>query len=327
MSLARYFLSLNATAAVMSFVLAVGCLGLAAEEPTAEALPALESLWDFSDVPATEERFRALLPRAEALGEIDYLAQLLSQLARAEGLQGRFDAAHATLDRAERLLGKTPSEARMRVLLERGRAFRSAKQPEKAQPLFEFAWDLARAAGQDGHAADAGHMLAITVTGEAAIAWSEKTIAFAAASKDAAARRWLGPLRFNLGWTYHDRGDYEKALALFQADVLFREERKAADEGRISRWAVARTLRSLGRLDEALAQQHELAKLPEPDGYVFEEIGECLAAQGKSEEARPRFAKAHALLAPKTEAEGLAPARIARLKRLGGLDPAPPACR
>lgn len=297
--------------------------GPAAEEPATEPLPALATLWDFGDVPATEARFRALLPKAEASGDVDYLAQLLTQIARAEGLQGRFDAAHATLDRAEKLIREEHKVARVRLLLERGRAFRSAKQPEKALPLFERAWDLARAQGQDAFAADAGHMLAITATGEAAIAWAEKTIAFAAASKDAAAQRWLGPLRFNLGWTYHDRGDYEKALALFRADVAFREEQKAPGQARISRWAVARTLRSLGRLDEALALQRELAALPESDGYVFEEIGECLTAQGKVEEARPWFAKAHALLAPKAEAEGLAPERIARLKTLGGLD-APP---
>jgi Flp pilus assembly protein TadD len=114
---------------------------------------------------------------------------------------------------------------------------------------------------------------------------------------------------------------------LFQQDVAYREEKKAPGEARISRWAVARTLRSLGRLDEALALQKELAALPESDGYVFEEIGECLMAQGKAEEARPWFAKAHALLAPKAEAEGIAPERIARLKTLGGLDPAPPAQR
>jgi tetratricopeptide (TPR) repeat protein len=289
----------------------------------AEALPDFDALWDYANPGATEARFRALLPEAEAAKDADYLAQLLSQIARTEGLQGRFDDAHRTLDRAEALLREDTNRARVRCLLERGRAFRSAKEPEKAKPLFLRAWDVARASALDGLAADAGHMLAITETGKAAEDRSLATLAFAEASKDPAAQRWIGTLAHNLGWTYHDAGEFSKALAMFRKELAFRLERKQAGPTRIAKWSVARALRSLAQLDEALAIQRELEReiepLPEKDGYVYEELAEILLAQKKDADATPYFAKAHALLAPKAKAEGIPPERIERLRTLGGV--------
>jgi hypothetical protein len=54
-----------------------------------------------------------------------------------------------------------------------------------------------------------------------------------------------------------------------------------------------------------------------PDGYVFEEIGECLLALGRRDEARPFCARAHALLSKRVERDGLAAERLQRLKALG----------
>jgi hypothetical protein len=67
-----------------------------------DALPLeqLDDLWDFDDPAASEERFRSLLPRARAEARGAVLGELLSQLARAQGLQRRFDDAEATLREA-----------------------------------------------------------------------------------------------------------------------------------------------------------------------------------------------------------------------------------
>ena len=66
-------------------------------------LPRFDDWWDYNDASATEARFRDLLPAAETAGDDAYLAELLTQIARTEGLQRRFDDAHATLDRAAAL--------------------------------------------------------------------------------------------------------------------------------------------------------------------------------------------------------------------------------
>ncbi len=93
-------------------------------------------------------------------------------------------------------------------------------------------------------------------------------------------------------------------------------------EIRIARWCVAHTIRRLGRVEEALALQQELraeieAAGADPDGFVFEEIAECLLVQGRGEEARPHFARAHALLSAYDWLVRDEPERIERLRRLG----------
>src|SRR5688572_21565066 len=87
---------------------------------TADTLPNFDELWDYNDPATTEQKFRALLPRAEASADRFYHAQLLTQLARAQGLQRKFDEAHATLDQVAQV---DQPPARVRYLLERGRVF------------------------------------------------------------------------------------------------------------------------------------------------------------------------------------------------------------
>jgi tetratricopeptide (TPR) repeat protein len=146
-------------------------------------------------------------------------------------------------------------------------------------------------------------------------------MAAAEQSADESARRWLGPLYNNLAWTYHDRGDFAEALELFRKGVAFREQRpQDAEPLRIARWSVARALRSLGRYDEALAMQRELLaeyeRAGKVSGVVFEEIGECLLATGRADDAKAWFAKAY----PELLSEGWGkwePQRVDRVKRLG----------
>jgi hypothetical protein len=96
---------------------------------------------------------------------------------------------------------------------------------------------------------------------------------------------------------------------------------------RIARWTVARCLRSLRRTEESLELQRvlavELETVGEPDGYVFEEIGECLLALGRSDEARPWFALAHLELSRDRSITEQEPERLARLRaNAGNAEPA-----
>jgi tetratricopeptide (TPR) repeat protein len=285
-------------------------------------LPAFDTLWDYDQPAVSEARFRELVPQAEAAGEAGYLAELLTQIARSQGLQRDFAGAHTTLDRTEALLPGAGDRARVRLLLERGRAWNSAGQPDTARPLFVAAWDLARAAGEDGLAVDAAHMVAIVAPPAEQMAWNERALALAESSLAPAAQRWRGSLYNNMGWTYHDQGRYAEALALFERARAWRETRadSTPHQVRIARWAVARALRSLGRTAEALAQQQALATgypdLP-PDGYVDEEIAECLLALEGSQAAQPAAARAYALLAADPWLREQEPDRLQRLKDMG----------
>ena len=285
-----------------------------------EDRPDFDSLWDYNQPAATETQFRALLPQAEAAGDPAYLAELLTQVARSEGLQRRFADAHRTLDRVERLLPAGRGRAQVRYLLERGRVHNSAGEPDRARPLFLAAWEQARAQGADFDAIDAAHMLALVVPPDAALAWNLQALDLTEATPDARAKKWLGALYNNIGWTYHDQGDYARALAVFEKGLAWREAANQPRETRIAQWTVARTLRSLGRVDEALVLQrtleHAWARAGEADGYVYEELAECLLALGQSEAARPYFALAYDVL---SKDPWLVEHEAARLQRLHDL--------
>lgn len=288
-------------------------------------LPDIDAAWDFDHPDSSEAAFRAMLPAARASDNGDYLAQLLTQIARAQGLQMKFDDASKTLDEAEALIRPEDKVARVRLLLERGRVCNSSQRRDESKPYFREAWDLARASGAPGLAVDAAHMMGIVETGDSSIAWNRDAIAYAEQSTDPRARRWLGSLYNNLGWTYHDAGDATTALDLFRKALAAREAEGKPGLIRVAHWCVARALRSLGKLDEALAIQKRLLLETQaahaPDGYVEEEIGECLLAQGNGADAKPHFAAAWKILSQDPWLQRDESARLERLQRLGGIAP------
>lgn len=286
-------------------------------------LPNFDDLWDYNDPVGTGEKFRALLPRAESSGDRGYVAELLTQIARAEGLSREFEAAHGTLDRVAGEIHSLPARARVRYLLERGRVFNSSSDKGRARPLFLEALESARNAGEDFYAVDAAHMLGIIEPPAERLDWNLSALQIAERSSDPRARNWRGSLYNNLGWTYHDAGDYLKALDMFEKALQARVEQGKGPEIRIARWSVARVLRSLGRVEEAVRAQQELAEQAEaagaPDGYIYEELGEGLLLLGSGEEARPYFGLAYAALSKDPWLAETEPDRLARLKELGGV--------
>lgn len=286
--------------------------------------PELDDLWDYSDPAASEARFRQRLSELGDEANPAQLAEAQTQLARSQGLQRHFDDAHATLDLVAVHLAKMPARVQVRYALERGRVFNSSGQPERAVPLFEAAWEQACTAGEDGLAVDAAHMLGIAELGERGMAWNLKALELARASSQPAANRWQGPLYNNIGWSYFDAGQYEDALGMFEQALAWQQANGLEKEIRIARWCIARDLRALGRIEEALAMQQALYAEYEQslaeDGYVSEELGECLLALGRPAEARPHFQRAYALLSQDIWLPLREPDRLARLQRLGSDD-------
>ena len=284
-----------------------------------ENLPDFDALWDYSHPDQTEIKFREVLLQ---IPEDDpAFLELLTQIARAQGLQQKFDKAHQTLDQVERRLGQVALRPRIRYLLERGRVFNSSGQPEQARPFFGQALELAEQISEDSYAVDAIHMLAIIAPPDDSLVLNIQAIELAERSKQAKARNWLGSLYNNMGWSYHDMGDYASALEIFEKAEAWRRSKGNVSETRIAAWCVARTLRSLNRIEEALSKQmalkDEFESAAESDGYVFEEIGECLLALNRPEQARPYFSKAHKILAQDAWLAEQEPERLARLQKLG----------
>lgn len=259
---------------------------------------ALWARWDFDQPDKSEERFRAVLADPGIDGETALLAR--TQLARSLGLQRRFDECAVELDAVAAAVAAGSADATAVVhvyeQLERGRMHRSSGSPELAVPFFLAALDGAQAAGLDHVAADAAHMMAIAGEADAQLAWAQRALAIATASTQPRARRWIGSIENNLGWSLHDMGRLDEAQEHFEAALAAREVQGEPEPLRIARWTVARGLRSLGRLDEALAIQRELAATGPEDGYVEQELAELLRAKGDEAGAAPHAERAEQLL-------------------------------
>jgi tetratricopeptide (TPR) repeat protein len=301
-------------------IIGFGCSATGNDKLGRESVPVnrLDDLWDFQNPAASEERFRAFL---ESSQDAAFRAEVLTQVARAEGLQGKFDEANATLDRAETLAPEDASAVRVRLQLERGRVLNSAGKPAESRSYFIDALALAEDSGEDHYAVDAAHMLGIVDPPSEQIAWSEKALKIARASKDPRAQRWLGPLYNNLGWSYHDTGHYERALELFESALSWYRANGNAKQIHVARWSVARAKRSLNQTEAALEMQQELLKdldaIGETDGYVYEELAECLVVLGREDDAKKYFARAHRELSQDEWLVKTETARIERLKALG----------
>lgn len=237
--------------------------------------PPDEGLWDYDDPAGSEARFSERL--AAFVGEPVLRAELLTQIARAQGLQRRFDDGHRTLDEVTPQLAELPPRAASRYALERGRLHRSAGHPDAAQPLFLEAWQIASDHGEEAEAIDAAHMLALVVPAEQQLEWNLRALALAERTNDPRGWRWVGSLCNNIGWAYYERGAFEQALEQFERALAWREQQGRPRERRIARWCVGRALRSLGRVEEALTVQRDLhaeaALAGERDGYIEEELG------------------------------------------------------
>jgi len=278
----------------------------------------IDSYWEYADPAASEARFRGLLEQVRG----DARLEVQTQIARTFSLRRDFAQAHRLLDEVEPQLATAGAAPRVRYLLERGRTFNSAGEKDRARPLFVEAWEIAGAAGLEGLAVDAAHMVPIVVGGAEGAEWTRRGVELARRSADAKARAMLPALLNNHAWNLHDEGRHAEALPVFrEAEVAWLATGRQP-QGRIARWSVARCLRSLGRFEEALAIQRALEQewvaAGQADGYVFEEMAELLDATGKPDQAQPYFRRAADELGKDAWFVENEPRRLARLRSRGG---------
>jgi tetratricopeptide (TPR) repeat protein len=301
-------------------------IGVIDERARKTKLPDFDSLWDYDHPGATERRFRELLPVALDSRDLPYLSQLLTQIARTEGLQRKFQEAHKTLDRVQKALDKTDDKTRVRYLLERGRVFNSSGKPDDARPLFLEAFDLGLKSKDDFNAVDAAHMIAIVEPTEKQLLWNLKALDLAENSTEEKARKWKGSLYNNIGWTYFEQQQYEESLLMFEKALEFQQQQGDPTKIMIAKWCVAKNLRMMDHTEEALEMQRDLFEqyqaAGKKSGYVYEEIAECLMVMGEEREAQGWFAAAYEELSkdPRLANEQDRLNRLKELGRVGSLD-------
>jgi tetratricopeptide (TPR) repeat protein len=250
----------------------------------------LDALWNFSDPAQSEQRFRDALK--DATGDDAFV--LRTQIARTYGLRTRFAEAREILHALEPHLDRVGPEAQVRYWLELGRTYSSATHPAESQTpqakaqarsAYGRAYETAKPAGLDGLAIDALHMMGFVDTDFAdQLRWAQRALDLALASSQPQARRWEASLRNNVGYALLELGRNEEALAQLRRAVELREQRGDAEATWVAHWMVARTLRALGRIDDAIALQlrieRERAAARAPDAEVFEELAILYRAKG-----------------------------------------------
>ncbi|MGH3137776.1 MAG: tetratricopeptide repeat protein [Gaiellaceae bacterium] len=280
----------------------------------------LRPLWDFDDLDASKARFEAELARETS---VEARAEVLTQLARVEGLRGDFDAGERLIEAAENLAGASEL-ARTRIDLERGRLRRSSGKVEAALPLFESAFAVALEAGEHFIAVDAAHMAALAAPDrDGFVAWTQRGIDLAEEHDEAA--YWLGPLLNNLGWELYEAGEFAGALDAFERALRAREQDRAnASAIEIARYAVGKTLRALDRPGEAVPLLEQAIVWAEregaPDGWFHEELAEEYAALGRDDDARVQARLALPLLLAADSSLVDDAERVARLRLFAGSD-------
>jgi tetratricopeptide (TPR) repeat protein len=286
-----------------------------------ETPPEFDKLWNYSDPALTEKTFQEIYLKSKETESNTYLAQLLSQIARSQGLQGNFDAGFKTIIAAEEISEENDRLAEVRILLETGRLNNSSGSRETAREFFWEAKELAVAEGFDLYAIDAVHMLGIVDPPEKQLEWNMLAIEMTEETDDKRAKGWLGPLLNNTGWSYFDLGEYDKALELFRKSLKWREEIEDESGTRIAKWTIARTLRAMKDHEKALEIQLELAREIEdkgisPDGYVYEELGELYLINDDIINAKHYFGLAYPLLSTDPWLQKNEAARLERIKEL-----------
>lgn len=250
-----------------------------------------DKLWDYNNPAETEARFRSLLNEYPENKDKGAYLQLLTQLARTYSLRRMFTEAHDLLNEVKEKLGISSGVEHIRYHLERGRTYNSAGKNQEAKAEFEQAKLLAVELKEDFYAIDAIHMLAIISAPLESVELNKQALLVAEESTQERAKGWIGSLFNNLGWGYFDLGQYELALSIFLRALKWRQD-QAAIQGKetspdiiIAKWTVARTLRALNRIDEAITIQlgllEELIKAETSDGYVYEELGELYLLKGE----------------------------------------------
>jgi len=245
--------------------------------------------FNYDDPKGTESRLTAFAREAQAQGNVAFFVEILTQVARAQALQGHLDEAARTLDQAA-ALSTEAARPRVRLLIERGRLLRRQGRQQEARVNFEKAYDIAVAAQQPGLAADSAHMMALILPLREAQTWTDRGMVLAEQSSDPTVRHWVGVLMNNWGERLDEQNDHEGAALAFARALAARRLENDPSVSRESEFALAVQLRKLGLAAQALAIQDRLLQEAtagkEPVGDILIERVENLRAMNRKDDAR-----------------------------------------
>ncbi|MCA8940274.1 MAG: hypothetical protein KDB07_10710 [Planctomycetes bacterium] len=251
----------------------------------------------------------ALVAAGEACqsGEESLRLKVWSLAARAKTIQGNLTEGEPLLERARAAREGADADALASFGVVEGIFIRERGDKEAAKAYFIKLADFCEENQLYAKAVDAIHHIAIVAPADEQEHWALKGIEAAERGGDAT-KGWLGALWNNLGWTYDEAGEHEKALdALLKAQVAHQ-----ANSGEYQKVAadafVAHALIHVGRIDEAeklndgvrvvsdakLADKPDDAHWQERSFYCDWKNGEIARARGELAKAKEALEKAKA---------------------------------
>jgi len=263
--------------------------------------PDIDGYWSSGDFATIEAAIRSALP-TDVNGEWGTTAlDAITQLVRVQNLQGKTTEAKENLELARKLIMAIAPEKQtrleIRLLLEEGRHLCLSMMPSKAQTHFSQAWTMATAANEIALAIEAAVMLSISQPPKYRNDWLQRAIELAEKTDVQQAKLWLAQLYLMDGWHAFDFRRFDDALKSFKSALERPREHGEMTSLILIKWCVARAMRALGRIQEALDIQRELlaevSSEGKLNGHVFLEIAECLQLLRKTEEAKTYFESAY----------------------------------
>lgn len=266
--------------------------------------PDIDGFWSSQSLAESESFIRAQLPPNWATEWTSKSVEALTQLARAQGLQGDLAGARATLDQARQMIASSRESlgprTEVRWLLEQGRMLCLSMSPPKAHDFFVQAWTLANENNLPFFTVDAALMLSTIRPPRFQNEWLQKALQQAQSSTDEQVRLWLSQLLFLEGWHAFDFRQYDRALKCFKDAMA--QPRVADDDWKVMamQWSRGRALRALGQIEPALTVQKELLNemslKGSINGHVYLELAECHQLLKQHDLARSNFELAYEIL-------------------------------
>ena len=187
-----------------------------ADQLAKEQLDAADGMFRQGKYEEARKKYEETATSASQAGDSRVLTEAYAQIARMYSIQGQLDEGKLWLTKAKSVANSDEPLGWSRYLGVRGRfEWQDEKDNEKAKATFIEMYEYCKAHKLFSRELDAAHMVAIVGTPDEQVEWALNAIE---AAEKAEETGWLGPLWNNLGWTYEERGEYDKMLdALIQA--------------------------------------------------------------------------------------------------------------
>jgi tetratricopeptide (TPR) repeat protein len=233
------------------------------------------------------ELYKQVAERAAGASE---KVEALAQVARCCSLTQRMEEGRQWLAKATAIASPEDPPGWSRLLGVRGIFERESGEKAKAKATFIEMYDYCVARKLPKRAVDAVHHVAIVAPLEEQPSWALKGIAQAETLKDDG---WLAVLWNNLGTTYEDLKQFDRALEAYHTAREYHGRSGDAHRILVADWAIAHATRLAGRPGDARTQLEALferararhAEHPTPDtlewvGWCLKDLGEAVAALG-----------------------------------------------